>query len=333
VFKYRLLPASEDNLKYDRRASLILKGLFQFLPVVWRSNKDWLAKLKARDYSFCQFAAHAPMFNYRRWLKLNAYSALHVDPEVRDKAVTQASGAYRYAKQFNCPPSACRYQLKGARALIGKGIQICRRRYCPHCHFRRVVKLATRAVRSAIRIRRFYDNLNVFVYEAKIDHSVAAKEVPKLAAKVASVAESSPFFLGLTWYFLPLTDRENGGTYWQLRFFVLGGGAFDLDRCKIGPELDVQMLRARPANNVSLCKQISLAMSWGRNAMWYDYETSVMWNQMSYPRVRSIAHYGVMTGKKDHKVYAKFKKNIPKFRKKLFPHSLLTTGTSTSSTV
>jgi hypothetical protein len=310
-FKYELLPPLPDS-SLDRKMVVVLRRLFPVTPFLWESTKSWATKLRyGRGYDFCRFATSAVMYMYRGWLKRSAMFALADDPVVRPFAVKQTVGAFNYTLQFNCPPRSCRFRLRSK--MPEHGVKKCQRRYCPHCHIKRVFRAIYSVLQAVARVRPYYDNLVVPVYEMRFDSETKPKDVRAAVNAFIDVVKKEKLYLGGIWYFRPIFDKGIGAAYWRVRILVLAGSSFYLDRSLLTEH--VVLLKSRPATNLNIYKQVSKLFAWGKNAFWFCPELAALWNNLAGSN--SCFPVGALGKKENHSIYARFKKNARKYKKNL----------------
>lgn len=340
TFKYRYSPPDPNNPSFDRLCENLLKIMFPLLPVIWFARPPWAEKLISKSkYQFCQFATGVLVFLYRSFLRKSAALSMSEDDAQHAGGIRQLSKSpLAYTMRYNCPPASCRWWLKGPKPE--KGIQRCARRFCPHCHFRRAVKIVNRVVRSAVRARLFCRNLATFVYQLDFDDSTHPSDVAKTLTHVTKSAVRSRNYLGGFSYFRPII-RADHSLVWRARVFIIGSNDFELDND--GIPAFVALKKSKPATNIGIIRQVALALSWGKKATWFNHELGVMWNAMIHGS-RSFVFHGDLKNNNE-KAFQRFRHfklpRSPKPRKprspnrpslvkkvRIFPPNWRTAGTS-----
>lgn len=233
------------------------------------------------------------------------------DPELHDGGIQQANSPMGYTMRFNCPPASCRWRLH-SRMPEG-GVRKCNARYCPHCHFRRVVNKVRLAVKAAATVRKYYDNLYAFVYEVRLDEAESPVAITEAVATIIAAVRYKREFLGAVTYFKPFFYRDNS-VGWRLRMFLLGDSKFHLDRSNL--LVNVELLKAVPATTGNVCNQVAKAFSWGQRPFWHDRSVVALWNQLVGDK-QSTASYGCMIST-NKTIFDKFRKNHDSKKMKLF---------------
>ena len=353
--QFVMLPPDPARKGLDNMFRKLLCGLYPALWYYWKTKPEaiafWVPRFIAKhNFTFCQFGTWLLARFFRGWLRRGTYAYLAHENNPQgsfDKGINFFDNPMRYVRSYNCPPASCKIKLRKGKGLRRRSTfagatfprnsgavfpRKCRHRLCPHCHFRRAVRIVNQ-LRYAVRyMKPHYPNLHGFLYEIQFPETIEIPEMRQEIYRITKAVRKHKGYYGDVWHVRPyMASRKDLRIVFRFRILVAGAGGFELDDPDRSP--DLKLLRSWPLEAYSITKLVAQTLSWGRWPFWYQPGTESIWNKFLDGQDIFNAR-GCMSRNRNHKVYDRFRQryDVKKQRKNLL-FGLDRTGNQAITTV